>query len=104
VVSDGTFHWAGDDIDPESTAAPPALRGAFRGDPRWVDLRQCQLEEDLDLGNATFRAAIADIASAMRGIPKDELASEEEPSSSRVTVARPGIDEPATRGRLPGPP
>jgi len=42
-----------------------------------VDLRFARTEEQLDLNNPTFSAAIADIASPMRGVPKDELESEE---------------------------
>ena len=54
---------------------PPAL--SFDVEPRWVDLRFAKTDSHLDLKNPTFAAAIADIASAVRGIPKDDLASEE---------------------------
>jgi WD40 repeat protein len=77
VVTDGEFGWSETDIDQESTAAPPALYGAFADEPRWVDLRFAHTEEQLDLNNPEFSAAVADIASAIRGVPKDELASEE---------------------------
>ena len=66
VVTDGEF---GPDI------YPPAL--SFDVEPRWVDLRFAKTDSHLDLKNPTFAAAIADIAIAVRGIPKDELASEE---------------------------
>jgi hypothetical protein len=49
----------------------------FTEEPRWVDLRFAKGEEQLDLNNPTFSAAIADVASAIRGVPKDELESEE---------------------------
>jgi hypothetical protein len=75
VLTDGEFSWAGSDI--ASNASPPALQGVFADEPRWVDLRFARTEEQQDLGNASFRAAIADIASAIRGVPKDELESEE---------------------------
>jgi hypothetical protein len=75
VLTDGDFTWFDDDFI--SDAAPPALQGAFSNEPRWVDLRFARTEEQLDLGNPTFSAAIADIASAIRGVPKDELESEE---------------------------
>ena len=77
AVTDGDFQWLAGDIDARSTAAPPALYGAFADEPRWVDLRFARTEEHLDLNNTNFRAAIADIASAIRGVPKDELESEE---------------------------
>ena len=67
--------WADNDI--VSDAAPLALVGAFTDEPRWVDLRFARTEEQLDLNNPAFSAAIADIASPIRGVPKDELLSEE---------------------------
>ena len=75
VVTDGDFGWAESDVT--GNAAPPALSGVFSDEPRWVDLRFARTEEQLDLRNASFRAAVADVASAIRGIPKDELESEE---------------------------
>ncbi|HSM43445.1 MAG TPA: TIR domain-containing protein [Acidimicrobiia bacterium] len=74
VVSDGEFGWDGDIT---GGAAPEALRGVFPEEPRWVDLRFAREEEQLDLKNPRFSAAVADIASALRGVPKDELESEE---------------------------
>ena len=77
VVTDGEFAWGHGDIDPSTDSVPPALYGVFADEPRWVDLRFARTEEQLDLNNASFRAAVADVASAIRGIPKDELESEE---------------------------
>ena len=74
VVTDGTFGWDG---DVTGTSVPPALHGVFPEEPRWVDLRFARDEESLDLQNPDFSAAAADIAATIRGIPKDELASEE---------------------------
>ncbi len=75
VLTDGEFGWADGDV--VSDAAPLALVGAFADEPRWVDLRFARTEEQLDLNNPAFSAAIADIASPIRGVPKDELLSEE---------------------------
>ena len=75
VLTDAEFGWADGDVIGD--AAPPALQGAFSDEPRWVDLRFARTEEQLDLQNPAFSAAVADIASAIRGVPKDELASEE---------------------------
>jgi len=77
VVTDGEFGWDGGDVAPSSTAAPPALSGAFAEEPRWVDLRWARSEEHLDLNDPRFSDAIADLASAIRGVPKDDLSSEE---------------------------
>jgi WD40 repeat protein len=75
VLTDGEFGWAKKDV--AGDAVPQALQGAFSDEPRWVDLRFARAEEQLDLNNPRFSAAIADVASAIRGVPKDELESEE---------------------------
>jgi WD40 repeat protein len=75
VVTDGTFTWTDGDV--AGSSVPPALRGVFSEEPRWVDLRFAKGDENLDLKNPEFSSAVADIASAIRGIPKDELAGEE---------------------------
>jgi WD40 repeat protein len=75
VVTDGEFTWENGDV--AGSSIPPALQGVFSEEPRWVDLRFARGETHLDLQNPDFSAAVADIASAIRGIPKDELASEE---------------------------
>ena len=75
VLTDGDFGWAEGDVAGDT--APPALAGAFSDEPRWVDLKFARTEEQLDLKNPRFSAAIADVASAIRGVPKDELESEE---------------------------
>jgi WD40 repeat protein len=75
VVTGGDFHWRNGDV--AGSSVPPALHGVFTEEPRWVDLRFARGETDLDLQNPGFSAAVADIASAIRGIPKDELAGEE---------------------------
>ena len=75
VVTDGTFTWSNGNITGD--AVPEALQGVFTEEPRWVDLRFARHEEQLDLKNPRFSSAVADIAAALRGIPKDELESEE---------------------------
>ena len=75
VVTDGEFGWSGGDVSGD--AVPDALQGVFSEEPRWVDLRWAKDEEQLDLQDPRFADAVADIGSAIRGVPKDELASEE---------------------------
>jgi TIR domain len=75
VLTGGELGWSGGRL--VSEAAPPALEHAFTAEPRWVDLRFARTDEQLDLNNASFRAAVADIAAPLRGRPKDELESEE---------------------------
>ncbi|HSM01716.1 MAG TPA: toll/interleukin-1 receptor domain-containing protein, partial [Acidimicrobiia bacterium] len=75
VLTAGEFGWSEGDV--VGDAVPDALRGVLAEEPRWVDLRFARSEEQLDLQDPRFADAVADIASAIRGIPKDELASEE---------------------------
>ncbi len=75
VLTNGEFGWTGGDVTGDSV--PVALRGFFEDEPRWVDLRFAKGEDQLDLKDPRFADAVADVASAMRGVPKDELASEE---------------------------
>ncbi|HEX5671341.1 MAG TPA: TIR domain-containing protein [Acidimicrobiia bacterium] len=80
VVTDGELVWAESsrDLDPlRTTCAPGPLFGAFSDEPRWVDLRWAKTDTQLHLRNSRFRDAVADLASALRGVPKDELESEE---------------------------
>lgn len=78
VLTDGTLAWdeASGRLDPHSSV-PPSLLDAFTGEPRWVDLRWAEEETQLDLRNGRFREVVADIASSLRGVPKDDLESEE---------------------------
>ena len=75
VLTEGEFGWVDGVITGD--AMPAALQGAFSAEPRWVDLRFARTEDQLDLKNPRFSSAVADVAAALRGIPKDELESEE---------------------------
>ena len=75
VVTDGEFGWSDGYV--VGDAVPAALRGVFSEEPRWLDLRWAKDEDQLDLQDPRFADAVADIGSALRGVPKDELASEE---------------------------
>jgi outer membrane protein assembly factor BamB len=75
VLTDGTFEWTDGQVT--GTAVPEQLQDSFSEEPRWVDMRFAREEEQLDLKNPLFADTVADIASALRGVPKDELASEE---------------------------
>jgi WD40 repeat protein len=78
VLTGGGLSWdeASGRLD-ASSSVPPALLGAFSEEPRWVDMRWADGDVDLDLHDSRFRGAVADIASAIRGVPKDDLESEE---------------------------
>ncbi len=74
VLLQGSLTWSGHDVEGD---VPPALRGVFPAEPRWVDLRFATDTAQLTLPDPRFAEAIADLASTMRGVPKDELAGEE---------------------------
>ncbi|KAA9152306.1 TIR domain-containing protein [Amycolatopsis acidicola] len=68
VLTEGEFAWDGEDA-----ALPPSLRGAFEEEPRWVDLRWLHDADQVDQSNPRLRECVADIAAAVREIPKDHL-------------------------------
>jgi WD domain, G-beta repeat len=78
VLTDGEFAWADDTGSGAGARAalPPALRGAFVEEPRWVDLRWLRNVDQVDQSNPRLRDCVADVAAAVRGIPKDELVGE----------------------------
>jgi hypothetical protein len=63
--------------DERATAAlPPALRGAFVEEPRWVDLRWLHDVDQVDQSNPWLRECVADVAATVREVPKDVLVGE----------------------------
>lgn len=57
-------------------SVPPAVRRALGEEPRWVDLRWLREAGQVDESNPRLRGCVADIASAVRGVPKDDLVGE----------------------------
>ncbi|MBW0010577.1 MAG: TIR domain-containing protein, partial [Pseudonocardiales bacterium] len=78
VLTEGEFAWADDAAHDAgaSAALPPALRGAFAEEPRWVDLRWLHDADQVAQSNPRLRECVADIAAAVREVPKDELVGE----------------------------
>lgn len=86
VLTDGDLVWddARSRFDRErSSALPDAIRDGLYGSvPRHLDMRWYRTttgsdrSASLDLRNARFRSAIAEIAAPAHGMPKDELDSE----------------------------
>ena len=79
VVTGGELDWddGAKDFSASSTAVPQALRGRFASEPLYLDLRWSREVPDLTLRLSRFRAAIAVLASPMRGLPPDELEGED---------------------------
>ena len=77
-LTDGELAWdeaTGDLAARENTPLPPVLAGRFQSEPKWVDLRPYR--EGADKGDAKFTEAAADFAAAIRGMPKEDLLSQE---------------------------
>ena len=80
VVADGELVWTpgGAEFDwTQTTALPEAVRGRWPEEPLWVDLRWTHKEADLRPRDARLRPALLDLASAIRGVPKDRLDGED---------------------------
>ena len=78
AVTSGDVAWdnvAGDFAWSESTPLPPALKGRFSVEPKWVDL--CAYRDDADKRDAKFTELSADLAAAIHGTPKEDLLSQE---------------------------
>ncbi len=54
---------------------PPVLAGRFPSEPKWVDLRAYR--DGADKRDAKFTELAADFAAAIRGMPKEDLLSQE---------------------------
>ncbi len=77
VVASGSLNWDAElgDFDPRSsTALPPALLGAFNEEPRWVVVPG-RVSADPEPTELDLREAVIDVATAIRGVSKEELAS-----------------------------
>jgi WD40 repeat protein len=80
AVTDGDWAWAdeADEFDwDRSSAIPAALAGAFAREPLVVDLRWARDETEFDARHGAFRDAVADLAAAVHGRPKDDLVGED---------------------------
>jgi len=75
AVTAGRCHWDEQlgGFDPDSDAVPDALRGVHLEEPRHVDLSWARHEERLDLDNARFREDVAELASPVRNMSKEDL-------------------------------
>src|SRR5262249_47229010 len=77
-VTDGTlawdestdnFSWSG------NTPLPPVLKNRFASEPKWVDLTAYR--DRADKRDAKLTELAADFAAAIRGMPKEDLLSQE---------------------------
>ncbi len=78
ALTDGELAWdnaSGDFLWRDGTPLPPALKGRFAAEPKWVDLRAYR--DGANARNARFIELGADLAAAVRGMPKEDLLSQE---------------------------
>jgi hypothetical protein len=78
AVTDGALAWdnaANDFTWAADTPLPPALKGRFAAEPKWVDLTA--FRDGADKRDAKFTELAADFAAAIRGMPKEDLLSQE---------------------------
>jgi tetratricopeptide (TPR) repeat protein len=78
ALTDGELAWdnaVGDFGWREAIPLPPALRGRFPVEPKWVDL--CAYRDGVNPRDAKFTELAADFAAAIRGMPKEDLLSQE---------------------------
>ena len=80
LLTDGEILWdeTTNDFNWGTTSAlGAAFAACFAEEPFFVDMRWARSESQLDLTNGQFRDQIADLAAPIRGMAKDELASED---------------------------
>jgi tetratricopeptide (TPR) repeat protein len=78
AVTGGVLSWdalANDFASHDPTSLPPTLKGKFAAEPKWVDLSAYR--ESANKRDAKFTELAADFAAAIRGIPKEDLLSQE---------------------------
>jgi tetratricopeptide (TPR) repeat protein len=78
AVTDGVLAWDNAINDfglREDVPLPPALAGRFASEPKWVDL--AAYRDAADPRDAKFTELAADFAAAIRGMPKEDLLSQE---------------------------
>ena len=90
VVTDGEIERASDGSDfdwARSTCLPEALRGQFKKEPLWVDMRSPTAGERLAPKSARFRDAVLTLAAPLHGRSKDELDSADLREHRRLKLA-----------------
>jgi WD40 repeat protein len=78
VHAGGTVDWDDDagDFSATSDAIPAALRGAYKEEPRWVDVTWYGEAGSLQRADPRFIERVADLSATVRGIEKDVLLGE----------------------------
>jgi hypothetical protein len=80
ALTGGTIFWAAEagDFDwSASNALPPALKGAFRAEPLYVDFSWARSARSLSLKHKPWFDNVAKLAAAVRDMPLDDLIGED---------------------------
>jgi hypothetical protein len=92
-LTDGELAWdeeRGAFVSPTVLPLPPALAGRFPSEPKWVDLHAYR--EGASPRDGKFLELGADFAAAIRGMPKEDLLSQELGQQRRaLTLAYSGV-------------
>ena len=81
-VAHGRFNWE------RTSALPRVLDGAYKSLPNYIDMRWARTSRDLSTRNPQFLEAVATVASALRGVPKDDLVGVDVREHRRFVRAR----------------
>ncbi|MDT7741432.1 MAG: hypothetical protein QOE59_510 [Actinomycetota bacterium] len=91
VLTEGGLPWE-EDGEQRNGSLPPSLARVLEEEPRWVDLRWLRTTDHVAQSDPRFRDNVADIAAAVRGVPKDTLIGEHIRLHRRaVRLARAGV-------------
>jgi hypothetical protein len=80
ALTAGDLRWdrtASDFVWNPATPLPPACKGAFAHEPKWTNFRAYRGLNEGDGSDAAFFGLAADLSSTIRGMPKEDLLSEE---------------------------
>jgi hypothetical protein len=80
ALTAGELNWdraANDFVWNEATPLPPAFKGTFVTEPKWIDFRIYRSLAESEKTDNAFLSLTADLSSTIRGIPKEDLLSEE---------------------------
>jgi WD40 repeat protein len=93
VLSDGAIEWLDDRADFDwdvSDSLHPVLRGVFRSEPLYLDLRWARSMPDLSIRDPRFRGQIAELAAPIHGRAPDDLQGEDLRQQQKVRRATRG--------------
>jgi WD40 repeat protein len=87
AVTDGEIKWddqRGDFDWHRTTALPPNLAGVFERTPHYLEFQWARTSEDLSLHNPLFADKVADLATKLLGVSKDEIIGEDVRQHRRI--------------------